>query len=116
MSHDQEEDTEPELIQVNGEFHRFICFLASLIALVVLVRVVIVAAPGYDFHLFFGKSEILSKADSIIIRGVSIVAVLPLLILTPLSFLSLFSYRYALKLNTVLARWSPFMNWLDKNL
>ena len=117
MPLDWDDDNTPQApIRILGFGHRLICTAASIAALVVLIRVVIVAAPGYNFRVLFNEPEILTELDSWIIRGSSILCILPLLILTPLLTLSLFSRAHASMLDHLLEKWTPFMNWLDRRL
>ncbi|NNC36690.1 MAG: hypothetical protein HKO02_04475 [Hyphomonadaceae bacterium] len=92
---------------VGSLYHRVIMFLVSLTFLMILIRVIIVAAPGYDFHTSFTESEILTKRDSLIIRGASALCALPLLFLTPAFWISIHNEDFAKKLFAFLNRLIP---------
>ena len=60
--------------------HRVLMFAMSLVFLAILIRVIIVAVPGYDFHTWFDESDILTELDSLIIRGVSVIGAIAMAI------------------------------------
>ena len=96
--------------------HRIVMFLLSLACLLILIRVIIVAAPGYDFHTWFDKSEVLTKADSLIIRIASFICVVPLVFLTPAFFISIGNDAFSKKLYSFFKDIEPVVDKIDDML
>ncbi len=90
--------------------HRIMMFLLSLISLIILIRVTIVASPGYNFHPWFGEPEILTKLDSFLIRAMSVVFAIPLLYLTPAFLISVINDEFADKPYKFMDKLAPILD------
>ena len=113
MSEDRKPGNNP---WVGSLSHRVVMFLLSLTFLLILTYVIIVAKPGYNFHYGFGESEILSKADSIIIRVASFICAAPLVFLTPAFFISIGNEAFSKKLYSFFKDIEPVVDKIDRML
>jgi hypothetical protein len=113
MKHD-EDMTEQENPYVGSVRHRIVMFIISTVFLVILVRVIIVAVPGYDFKVFFESRDELSKFDSIVIRGASFICAIPLMVLAPAFGASIFSEKANVWVFDFMKDLDPFLSWFDR--